>query len=106
MVLNNTFCAILVCFSAFQIACNPSAPPLDMALAEEALQTYCTDEGVSPDIFQEAKIYREKKYDWCVEFVTKTNAPRQHVLLLFFRGQRIVERHRMRDPGLGDELMH
>ena len=66
-----------------------------MALAKEALMEYCKAEVVSPADFDVPRIYKENNYDWCVEFMTKTNSSQNHVLLLYFKGDRIMERQRM-----------
>jgi hypothetical protein len=33
--------------------------------------------------------------DWCVEYVTKSNVSPRHILLIFIKGDEIVERHSM-----------
>lgn len=110
MVLNRMFCIILGALSFSQIACNRTPLPPNMAIANEALNEYCKSENITSASFNEAHVYREAKYDWCVEFITKTNAAQKHVLLLFFKDQRIVERQRTldrdRDAPCGAPLPH
>lgn len=99
MVLNRICFSVLISTSVFGIACSRTISPPNMLLAKEALQEYCRGEKIALDSFNDAHVYREKEYDWCVEFITKTNASPKHVLLLFFKNQRIVERHRLLEPG-------
>jgi hypothetical protein len=98
MVLNHICLSFLIITSVLGIACNRTISPPNMLLAKEALQEYCKGEKIEPGSFNDAHVYREKKYDWCVEFITKTNIPQKHVLLLYFKNQRIVERHRILGP--------
>lgn len=100
MVLNRFLCSVVILVSVSQIACHRTLSPPSMAMANEALQEYCKTENIAFDNFNKANVYREKDYDWCVEFITKTNSAPKHVLLLFFKGQQIVERQKIIEPVL------
>jgi len=95
MVLVMKIILCIVAVSVLQLACSGPFVPPNMKIANEALNEYCKGENISTDIFRSANVYPEKKYDWCVEFITKTNAPQKHVLLLFFKGQQIVKEQRL-----------
>lgn len=101
MVLKWTLYTLAGVVSLLQVACNKTPLPPNMAIAHDALKEYCKSQEIASDIFNAAHVYREtNEYDWCVEFITKTNSVRKHVLLLYFKGNRIVERHRLIEPEL------
>jgi hypothetical protein len=99
MVLKPLPCLALTGCAMLHLSCDqpPKAP--NMELAKYALMEYCKAEVVSPADFYVPHVYKENNYDWCVEFVTKTNSPQNHVLLLYFKGDRIVERQRIIEVG-------
>jgi hypothetical protein len=99
MVLNRTLFALAGVISLLQVACNRTPLPPNMAIAHDALKEYCKSQEIAVDIFTAPHVYREtNEYDWCVEFITKTNSARKHVLLLYFKENQIVERQRTLEP--------
>lgn len=59
-----------------------------------ALKDYCLSDRLTVDDFEQARIYAEAEYDVCIEYVTRSNVVPKHVLILFVKDGRIVERHR------------
>lgn len=98
MVLKPRVCVLWLWVIIMQLGCGKTPPPLDMSIADSALNEYCKSENLASCDFNSAHVYREQQYDWCVEYITKTNCPRKHVLLLFFKNNKIVENHRFIEP--------
>lgn len=66
-------------------------------LGLSALNDYCLYRGIKEDDFGQPRIYSDKRYDVVVEYTTKTNIAPRHVLLVYIKDGRIVERHSMID---------
>lgn len=64
-------------------------------LALSALTNHFSD--VSLDDFEQPQIYNDSRYDIVVSYVTKTNVVPRHMLILYIKDGRIVERHSMVD---------
>lgn len=61
--------------------------------AEQVLSEYCAQEKLARTDFGGANVRPEDKYDWSVEYQS-TTLP-QHTLILYFKDNKIVERHRL-----------
>lgn len=102
MIYRQVRVILLSCvFSLF--GCRPDhATQPDKEIGLAALKDYCLGERLTIDDFDHARIYADSKYDVCVEYTTKPSVVPRHVLLLFFKDGRIVERQRdiQEDPAL------
>lgn len=73
---------------------NEHAVQPDKEIGLAALQDYCLGERLTVEDFGHARVYTDAKYDVCVEYITKPNVVPRHVLLLFIKDGRIVEKQR------------
>ena len=79
-------------------------------LGQKGLVEYCNykeqhaqqSEKIKISDFKKGNISEKKELqkgynwcDWCVEYVTKSNIAPRHILLIFIKGNEIIERHSM-----------
>lgn len=61
--------------------------------AELVLSEYCTQEKLARTDFGAANVRPEDKYDWSIEY--QSNTKPKHSLVLYFKDNKLVERHRL-----------
>ena len=72
-----------------------STPSEAKRIGEKALEEYCAQEGLTRTDFGGENISPEEKYDWSIEY--QSNGDPKHVLVLYIKSGKIVDRHRMVD---------
>ena len=65
-----------------------------MELAQKVLIEYSNSESIGLDNFKDGIVYSDPNHDACVEYITKDYYKPKHILLLYFKEGKIVERHR------------
>lgn len=76
------------------VACSDSMERADLeSLGQRALEEYCSREDVRPIDFSAPVITKEREHDWVIEYQSMTRP--KHVLILFVKNKRIVDRHRL-----------
>ena len=94
MICRQVAVVLLGCAIGLSGCRNDQAKQPEKEIGLAALREYCLGERLALNDFDQARIYADAKYDVCVEYVTISNVVPKHVLLLFFKDGRIVERQR------------
>lgn len=94
MVLKTIHFSLVALLLMAVTGCSRRSTPSEARLiGEKALKEYCVQEGLDRSDFGAENILPEEKYDWSIEYQSHGNP--KHVLILYIKNNKIVERHRM-----------
>jgi hypothetical protein len=94
MVLRCPTVIILVATVCIDIGCSNRMNHREAEReAEKALSEYCAQEKLVRTDFGGANVRPEDKYDWSIEYQSSTQP--KHSLVLYFKDNKVVERHRL-----------